>query len=318
MSLVLEEHRHYLADRRRVDAFASAIAATVRHGDTVVDLGCGTGILGMLALRAGASHVYAIDSTSTLELARAIAAANGLSDRITFIRGRSTEVTLPARADVVVADQLGPFGYGAGLLDYFADARARLLEPDGRTIPGSLVLAIAPVESRDSYERIAFWTESVAGVSLKAAARSAANTAHAVHLAQADLLAAPTHSAPISCDVVPERLSLAADVMATRNGTLHGLGGWFVAQLAPGVTLTNDPSSASCMDREQVFYPLETPVDVKQDDRITVDMTVRPGDRVVAWRVAVHDAAGETRFEGAQCSFAGMLIGPEDLRRARV
>ena len=67
-------------------AFAIAIASTVRPGDVVVDLGCGTGILGLLACRAGASRVYAIDSAAW-QRRRALASANGLTDRITIVNG---------------------------------------------------------------------------------------------------------------------------------------------------------------------------------------------------------------------------------------
>src|SRR5687768_3356887 len=123
MSRELDEHRQYLEDDKRMTAFASAIAATVRPGDVVVDLGCGTGILGLLACRAGASRVYAIDSGGMAEVARALASANGLTDRITIVNGHSRQVPLPERADLVVCDQIGHFGFEAGLFESLEDAR---------------------------------------------------------------------------------------------------------------------------------------------------------------------------------------------------
>ena len=55
MSLVLDEHREYLSDRNRLDVYARAIAELVKPGAVVVDLGAGTGIMGLLACRAGAA-----------------------------------------------------------------------------------------------------------------------------------------------------------------------------------------------------------------------------------------------------------------------
>ncbi|PYM93211.1 MAG: SAM-dependent methyltransferase, partial [Candidatus Rokuibacteriota bacterium] len=129
MSLVLDEHRQYLADDTRVSAFRQAIEEVVGPGDVVLDLGAGTGILGLMACRAGAKRVYAVDEGPIIGLARDIAAANGLQDRITHIKGLSTRVELPERVDVVLADQIGRFGLESGILEYFADARARFLKP---------------------------------------------------------------------------------------------------------------------------------------------------------------------------------------------
>ena len=54
-------HQVMLGDRVRLRAYDEAMRRTVRPGDVVVDVGAGTVVLSLLALRHGASHVYAIE-----------------------------------------------------------------------------------------------------------------------------------------------------------------------------------------------------------------------------------------------------------------
>ena len=56
-----EYHHALLTDAVRVDAFADAIARVVRPGDVVIDAGTGSGVLAVLAARAGAKQVIAVD-----------------------------------------------------------------------------------------------------------------------------------------------------------------------------------------------------------------------------------------------------------------
>src|SRR3989442_6845653 len=145
MSEILDEHRSYLSDTVRVRAYERAIRAVVRSGDVVFGLAAGTGILGLLACRAGASRVYAVETGGILGVARALARANGVADRITHVRAMSTEAVLPEPVDVIVCDQIGRFGFEAGLLEYITDAHSRLLPPSSRIIPSALHLIAAPV-----------------------------------------------------------------------------------------------------------------------------------------------------------------------------
>ena len=233
MSQLVDEHRLYLADQLRLAAYRQAIEESVKPGDVVVDLGAGTGILGLLACRAGARRVYSIDGSRMLEVARALCEANGFADRLTFIRSHSEHVTLPEQADVVVADQIGFFGFEAGVVQYFSDARRRFLKPGGRLVPHTIELHVALVEHPELWSRVEFWTGPVTEFRLDPVRKWATNTDYPVTYQPEDLLGDPAVGAAVdltTCEAQP--LKLYAELTVRRAGTLHGIGGWFVARLS--------------------------------------------------------------------------------------
>jgi SAM-dependent methyltransferase len=313
VSLVLDEHRQYLADRPRVAAFRAATRAAVRPGDVVLDLACGTGILGFLACEAGAARVYAVDDGPVIDMARRFAHANGYADRITFIRELSTRATLPEPVDVVVCDQIGHLGMEAGAFEYLADARRRFLKPNGRTIPAGLTFLAAPVESDEIRTRAEFWSTSPAGLDATAASDIAVNTGYPLFLDRAQFLSAPVAfatavlpaagSAPIRGEV---------SYRIARAGTCDGIGAWFIADLAPGVRMTNSPGDPDRINRRQVVLPIERPVAVHEGDTVTVQIAMRPPD-TVNWRVSIAGADGTASF--AHSTFRGTLMSAEDLAR---
>jgi protein arginine N-methyltransferase 1 len=67
-------HADMIFDRERVGKYWKAISTVVRPGCVVADIGTGTGILAFLALRAGASHVHAIERSLAIDWARRVAA----------------------------------------------------------------------------------------------------------------------------------------------------------------------------------------------------------------------------------------------------
>ena len=77
-----------LRDKQRTRALEAAINATVRPGDVVLDAGAGTGILALLAARAGARRVYAVEIDPVLcKHLRRTVAANGLEHVIMVSEG---------------------------------------------------------------------------------------------------------------------------------------------------------------------------------------------------------------------------------------
>jgi protein arginine N-methyltransferase 1 len=317
VSLVVDEHRQYLSDPVRLAAFERAIAEVVRPGDVVLDLGCGTGILGLYACRAGARRVYAVDESGMIELARAIAAANGLGDRIVHVNQFSREVELPERADVVVADQIGQFGFEAGVIEYFCDARQRLLVAEPRLIPAGLRLQVALVEAPELYNQIDFWSGRPAGFDCSPAREWAANTGYPVHLDADQLLSRPADGACVdlrATSMAPFTFEIVAS--CERPGTLHGVGGWFAAQLSPSVVLTNSPLEAQRLARRNVFLPIDRPVPVAAGDQVAVRIRIMPEEVFLAWDVTVGVRGPErplTRFRHSMLK--GLLLSRDQLRR---
>ena len=127
-------HYRMLTDRARVQAYEDAIRAVVQPGDHVVEIGTGTGILAVLAARAGA-RVTAIERYSILDMARSVARRSGVEHLIDFVRGDAEEVVLDRPGDVLLSEIVGNRIFNEGLLEATLDARARLLRPEPRLIP---------------------------------------------------------------------------------------------------------------------------------------------------------------------------------------
>jgi len=322
MSLILDEHRQYLADGNRVSAFRHAIEEVVTPGDVVLDLGSGTGILGLMACRAGAKRVYAVDEGPIVGLAREVAKANGFQDRITHIKGLSTRVALPETVDIVLADQIGRFGLESGILEYFADARVRFLKPGGVMVPDEVRLIVAPVENQTLFDQVEFWRRAPAGFDFGAACTIAANTGYPARFDSAHLLGVPARAISLRLSTAtPDALNAEVVLAAARPGTLHGIGGWFEAQLSPGVTLTNSPLAARPIFRMQVFFPIGRPVSLEERDHIDVRLRILPAGGIVSWTVEVrgardgHGPSPIRKGRFAHSTFQGMLICKEDLER---
>ncbi len=318
MSLVLDEHREYLSDEARLSAFRRAIEEVVKPGDVVVDLGSGTGILGLLALRSGAARVYALDNGGLTQLEREIFAANGFADRVVCVKGLSTRINLPELADVVVSDQIGRFGFEAGAVQYFADARRRLLKPSARMTPLRIDLCVAPVEAASLAGEIDFWRQSPQGFDFAPAHSIAINTGHPTSYQPHQILSEPSIIASIDLtrDCAPV-LSGKAACNVRRRATLHGIGGWFAALLSPSVTMTNSPLSGKKIGRRAVFFPLHPALAVEPDDCVQIAMKIVPEEKLVSWRAAIFDKNGRQRARFVHSTFLGMLFCPEDLQKAR-
>jgi ribosomal protein L11 methyltransferase len=113
-----------LGDHPTTRLSLSAIRSAVREGATILDVGCGSGVLAIGACLLGAAHATAIDiSPASVPTTRVNAAANDVADRVKV--STTPLAQLDGRYDVVVANILAPV-----LIELAADLR-RLLAPSG-------------------------------------------------------------------------------------------------------------------------------------------------------------------------------------------
>ena len=148
-------HFRLVRDEPRNRAFEDALRRAVRPGMRVLDIGAGTGLLAMMAARAGAGSVISCERNEAIaEAARDIVALNGFAN-IAIVAKDSTdldpETDMGGQADLIVAEIVSNDLLIEGVLPAMEDAASRLLKPGGIVIPsaGAAMIALARWDGLD-------------------------------------------------------------------------------------------------------------------------------------------------------------------------
>ena len=317
MTNLFEFHAFLLTNTgTRLDRFAKALAAAVRPGDTVVDLGAGSGILSILACRCGARRAFAIENTDAVAFARTLVAASPYRDRIEVIHARSFDVTLPERADVLVADVHSMFGLQEQGLSAMIDARTRLVRPGGRVIPARMQLCVAPVEAADLYEdKVNRWQRVTHGVDLAPIRDLAVNAMYPATLQPSHLLALPAPVCTLDFHTVTGlHLGGRVEMQAARAGTLHGVCGGIATTLADRVDIGNLPGDPGTSNFAHAFLPIETPVAVAEGDGLEIQVDSYDGEEL-RWIVTITAARSGATRRFTHSTFLSRTLSRETLRK---
>ncbi|KAM3724053.1 Protein arginine N-methyltransferase [Dirofilaria immitis] len=119
----------------------------------VLDIGAGTGLLSMMAIRSGADSVTALEMLKPMaNCAEEIVRKNGYEGQIRLIASRSTELTdeeinTVEKCDVIVAEVFDTELIGEGALRTFKEAHQKLAKPGCRVVPSSARVLLVPVQS---------------------------------------------------------------------------------------------------------------------------------------------------------------------------
>lgn len=140
-------HFEMLADHDRNDAYQEALerALMKEPNARVLDIGTGTGLLAMMAARAGASEVLACEMhTEIAKTAREIVKVNGYQDQIKVLNVKSSDLRqgldYEGKFDIVVSEILDVAGIGEGVLPSLRHAYKSILKPGAVTVPSGMTM----------------------------------------------------------------------------------------------------------------------------------------------------------------------------------
>jgi protein arginine N-methyltransferase 1 len=307
-----------LADTVRVRAYADALRETVVDGSVVLDIGTGPGIFAMLACRAGAARVYAVEPDPIIGLARTLAHANDCDDRITFIEASSRAVDLPERADVVVADIRGQLPLRADAVNVLIDARDRHLRPGGTMIPLADTIRGAVVEAPRTYRRaVEGWDGALHGLDFAAAREVAAHALCRMADDDGRLLSATESWAELDYRVIQSpSVRAPLEWAISEAGTAHGVMLWFDARLSPSVAFSTGPTGPSLV-YGRALVPWPTPVRCERGTRVEVALRADfiHDDYVWTWESTIAPRAGPA-IHFRQSTLTSALLSKAQVKNA--
>lgn len=249
-----------LSDVKRVHAFEEAIRETVKEGDVVLDVGTGTGILSLLAIKHGASKVYAIEIDQYLSSrVAAIARQNRMNSKIEIINNDVFKInSIDSHIDVLLMEKLT-----TGLIEeaqipaYNHLLEKRIIDSSTKSVPCAYETYAIPLDYNfDEY-----------GFSMR----------RAKHTTEKDLikkLASRHHVSTIDFDGGRKDLYVKKSIeyVVNQDGNFNAIGLTSVARLSRGVFL-----GESTWINNSVVVPIDNSIDVRKKDKVRLNIGYKMG-----------------------------------------
>ncbi|CAD6443316.1 4120e9ca-5604-4267-9505-ff18085d6ccf [Sclerotinia trifoliorum] len=280
-------HEEMLKDEVRTRSYMNAIVQN-KHlfkDKIVLDVGCGTSILSMFAVKAGAKHVIGVDMSTIIEKAREIVAVNGMSDKITLLQGKMEEVELPfPKVDIIISEWMGYFLLYESMLDTVLYARDKYLAPNGLIFPDKATIFMAGIEDGEyKDEKIGFW-DNVYGFDYSPL-KATALTEPLVDTVE--IKAVVTDPTPVltldlyTCTKEDLAFSTPFKLDVRRNDFVHALIAWFDIDFTAchkPIRFSTGPHTKYTHWKQTVFYLREV-LTVEQGEQIVGRLDNKPNEK---------------------------------------
>ena len=267
-------HFDIVRDDLRNEAYSAALKRAVFPGCKVLEIGTGTGLLAMMAARAGAGEVITCESDGAIAaVAREIVARNGFADRVRVIAKHSSELDvqrdLGGPADLLVSEIVSNDLLGEGTVPVLEHAVRHLLKPGAQIIParGQVRVALAHDEDWEE-ERMAH----VAGFDLSPFNRLAA-PCRDIHVGSSRLMLRSDATDLFSFDFAsggPFPESHAEAIVVTHGRRVTGIAQWIALDMDEEGRYENRPEPGSHSSWWAVFYPFDQPLDTTPGQTVKI------------------------------------------------
>ncbi|KNH05275.1 arginine N-methyltransferase [Perkinsela sp. CCAP 1560/4] len=278
-------HESMLKDSHRTESYRDAMFRNshVFKDKTVLDVGCGTGILSMFAAKAGAKKVYAIDCSDIAKQAKKIVQANQLDDIITVIQAKLEDLQLETKVDIIVSEWMGYFLFYESMLNSVLYARDRFGTSDVIILPNKATLYVSGIQDAESWSRRTSYWDNVHGIKMSSMSRKAL-IEPAVEVVKPAQLITNSH-ALMTIDINKTNVeALTFDMpftlRAKKQQVMHGICGHFdtLFDLHDSVLLTTSPYGTQTHWKQTVFY-LAEPISLQAGNVVSGRLSCRPNAR---------------------------------------
>lgn len=271
-----------LQDQPRNVLFESAITGLVQ-GRVVLELGTGPDLLWSgLAARSGARRVMAVEEIPASAQAALAKAATLPGVPVEVFEGSANDVSLPARADVLIVELVGAIGGAEGIADVVSDAWRRHLAPGARVVPRRVATQVSALGARALLDGPPALHRDIAPYA--ADVWRSVNSVFDLRmcmtgLTPADLLASSELLEDLHLEADEQQHSDVLSLLVTRAGEVDSLVLWLQLDCGAGEVLDALQVTTNWMPT-LVPFDLEEPVPVQPGDRLEVSVVRRLADDV--------------------------------------
>eukprot|EP00753_Platysulcus_tardus_P019255 PLAT7085.1.p1 GENE.PLAT7085.1~~PLAT7085.1.p1 ORF type:complete len:743 (+),score=286.79 PLAT7085.1:26-2254(+) len=259
-----------------------------KHEVVVLDIGTGSGLLSMMAARAGASAVVSVECLPEVAaVAREIVDKNGWAAHCRLHNMMSTDMTvggaagqLQEKADMLVSEVLGADPLSEGVLQTIKHAREALVKAGAPMVPCAVVVHAALCQSHCLRSRTVPAEEHALGIDLSPL-RAVSKRRQGVRLVEVEHSLISEVWEACRLDFVAGDLSIGqcfdCDVHASSEGSAAFVAYWFTLYLTPSISISTaaeDSDSFRAHHWSQMLWQLEEPVDVVAGQHLRMRTTI--------------------------------------------
>ncbi|XP_029942105.1 histone-arginine methyltransferase CARM1-like isoform X2 [Salarias fasciatus] len=271
----LGQQQSLLQDHLRIATYQRAILANESdfRDKVVLDVCCGSAILSFFSVQAGASRVYAVESSPAATYTQVLVRSNHVQEKIRVLEGSVEEVRCAETVDVIISEPMGYMLLNRKLMDDFLYAK-KWLKPNGLLFPSCADIHLAPFTDEQLYfehcARAAFWQQrSFYGVNLSALHAAAVDEFFKQPIVDTfDVHVLMAKSVKHSIDFLEatqedlHRIDIPFVFPLLQSGLIHGLAFWFdVAYRGSSATVWLSTAPTEPLTRwSQVRCLLQTPL----------------------------------------------------------